>query len=187
MNWLINLHLDTVYGATLARVGLAEQQLGDSERELVTACAQTFLDPLTRFLEHEMKDITRERRSLAAKRLDLDAAKARLKKLKSSPGTKRDLIEQAEREVTEAQVAFDRQTEDTRALLEEITPAQANHLQSLLKFVQAQADHYSRCHQVMQTLLSDLASKQPNFGMSLPLYAVPLDDEVPSNHSNASL
>lgn len=160
----------------------------------MTTCTKSFLDPLNHFLENEMKDIVREKRNLSAKRLDLDAAKAKVKKLKATNNNllRDDLIEQAEKDVTDAQVAFDRQTEDTRALLEEMTPCQANHLQCLLKFVQAQANHYSRCNQVMQTLLSDLASKHPNFGMSLPLYAVPLDDEAtPSNNSqevtNASL
>uniref|UniRef100_A0A0R3RGD8 BAR domain-containing protein n=1 Tax=Elaeophora elaphi TaxID=1147741 RepID=A0A0R3RGD8_9BILA len=73
----------TPYGSALLKVAQAEFKLGAGERDLINSCASNALLPIRRFLEGDMKTIQRERKVLNTKRLDLDAAKSRLRKAKS--------------------------------------------------------------------------------------------------------
>lgn len=56
------------YGSALIKVGQTEQKLGQTEREFTTAAENCFIQPLRRFLEGEMKTITREKGILESKR-----------------------------------------------------------------------------------------------------------------------
>ena len=73
----------TVYGAALVKVGKSQQMLGQTEKEFVQESYRSFIIPFRKFLEEDMKTIVKERKVLETKRLDLDAAKSRLKKAKS--------------------------------------------------------------------------------------------------------
>lgn len=55
-------------GSALLKVGGAEQRLGLLEREFVSNAIQGYLQPMRKFLDTEMKTITRERRLLETKR-----------------------------------------------------------------------------------------------------------------------
>lgn len=70
----------------MIKVGQTEQKLGQTEREFTTAAENSFIQPLRRFLEGEMKTITREKGILESKRLDLDACKNRVRKARSMLG-----------------------------------------------------------------------------------------------------
>uniref|UniRef100_A0A0M3ILG8 BAR domain-containing protein n=1 Tax=Ascaris lumbricoides TaxID=6252 RepID=A0A0M3ILG8_ASCLU len=118
----------TPYGNALLKVAQAEFKLGAGERDFINNCASNTLLPIRRFLEGDMKTIQRERKVLNTKRLDLDAAKSRLRKAKSleaqsnSPNTTFTL-EQAEADLRVAQAEFDKQAEITKLLLEGIQTA----------------------------------------------------------------
>lgn len=73
----------TSYGSALIKVGQAQQKLGQAERDFGRLVHTNFVQPLRRFLEGDMKTILKERRLLENKRLDLDAAKNRLRKAKA--------------------------------------------------------------------------------------------------------
>lgn len=70
----------------MIKTGQTEQKLGQTEREFTTAAENSFIQPLRRFLEGEMKTITREKGILESKRLDLDACKNRVRKARSMLG-----------------------------------------------------------------------------------------------------
>ncbi|XP_051552659.1 endophilin-B2b isoform X1 [Myxocyprinus asiaticus] len=72
----------TPYGSTLITVGEFQRRLGAAEREFLQTSAINFLTPLRNFLEGDWKTISKERRLLENRRLDLDVCKARLKKAK---------------------------------------------------------------------------------------------------------
>ncbi|XP_032395144.1 endophilin-B2b isoform X1 [Etheostoma spectabile] len=74
----------TPYGSTLITVGEYQKRLGGAERELLQTSAATFLTPLRNFLEGDWRTISKERRLLENRRLDLDICKARLKKAKQA-------------------------------------------------------------------------------------------------------
>ncbi|XP_070286597.1 endophilin-B2 isoform X6 [Myotis yumanensis] len=74
----------TPYGKTLIKVSEAEKRLGAAERDFIHAASINFLTPLRNFLEGDWKTISKERRLLQNRRLDLDVCKARLKKAKAA-------------------------------------------------------------------------------------------------------
>ncbi|XP_039928855.1 endophilin-B1 isoform X1 [Hirundo rustica] len=72
----------TAYGNALIKCGETQKRIGAADRELIQTSAINFLTPLRNFIEGDYKTISKERKLLQNKRLDLDAAKTRLKKAK---------------------------------------------------------------------------------------------------------
>uniref|UniRef100_A0A673JHL8 Endophilin-B2-like n=1 Tax=Sinocyclocheilus rhinocerous TaxID=307959 RepID=A0A673JHL8_9TELE len=142
----------TPYGSTLITVGEYQRRLGGAEREFLQTSAINFLTPLRNFLEGDWKTISKERKLLENRRLDLDVCKARLKKAKLA-----EAKAAAEHELRVAQTEFDRQAEVTRLLLEGISSTHVNHLRCLHEFVEAQAAYYTQCHKHMQDLQKELS------------------------------
>ncbi|XP_069093140.1 endophilin-B2 isoform X5 [Pleurodeles waltl] len=143
----------TPYGMTLLKVGETEKRLGGAERDFIHSSSINFLTPLRNFLEGDWRTISKERRILENRRLDLDACKARLKKAKIA-----EAKAAAEHELRVAQTEFDRQAEVTRLLLEGISSTHVNHLRCLHEFVEAQATYYAQCYQYMVDLQKQLGS-----------------------------
>ncbi|XP_017465307.1 PREDICTED: endophilin-B1 isoform X6 [Rhagoletis zephyria] len=159
---------DLPYGQALIKVGQAEQKLGQCERDFIASSGICFTQPLRKFLEGEMKTITKERGILETKRLDLDACKNRVKKARSMLGQQAKdgispevVLEQAERDLRVAQAEFDRQAEITKVLLEGISTSQASHLRHLHAFVETQVRYYKHCIDAMNNLQRDLAKMRP--------------------------
>ncbi|XP_043102083.1 endophilin-B2a isoform X2 [Puntigrus tetrazona] len=172
----------TPYGSTLIKVGDCQRRLGGAEREFLQSSSISFLTPLRNFLEGDWRTISRERRLLENRRLDLDACKARLKKARaaeakaaavpdfqetrprnyvlsaSASALWNEELDKAEHELRVAQTEFDRQAEVTRLLLEGISSTHVNHLRCLCEFVEAQAMYYNQCHKYMLELQRELGS-----------------------------
>uniref|UniRef100_A0A452FUN8 Endophilin-B2 n=1 Tax=Capra hircus TaxID=9925 RepID=A0A452FUN8_CAPHI len=159
----------TPYGKTLIKVAEAEKRLGAAERDFIHTASINFLTPLRNFLEGDWKTISKERRLLQNRRLDLDASKARLKKAKAAEAKatvgvllgrsgRRLLVEArgAEQELRVAQTEFDRQAEVTRLLLEGISSTHVNHLRCLHEFVESQTTYYAQCYRHMLDLQKQL-------------------------------
>nr|XP_030714275.1 endophilin-B2 isoform X5 [Globicephala melas] len=145
----------TPYGKTLIKVAEAEKRLGAAERDFIHMASIGFLTPLRTFLEGDWKTISKERRLLHNRRLDLDACKARLKKAKAA-----EAKATAEQELRVAQTEFDRQAEVTRLLLEGISSTHVNHLRCLHEFVESQTTYYAQCYRHMLDLQKQLGSSQ---------------------------
>ncbi|XP_057611123.1 endophilin-B2 isoform X5 [Chionomys nivalis] len=154
---------DTPYGKTLIKVSEAEKRLGAAERDFIHTASLSFLTPLRNFLEGDWKTISKERRLLQNRRLDLDACKARLKKAKAAEAKAtlwNDEVDKAEQELRVAQTEFDRQAEVTRLLLEGISSTHVNHLRCLHEFVKSQTTYYAQCYRHMLDLQKQLGSSQ---------------------------
>uniref|UniRef100_A0A803XW45 Endophilin-B2 n=1 Tax=Meleagris gallopavo TaxID=9103 RepID=A0A803XW45_MELGA len=174
----------TPYGKTLIKVGETQRRLGAAERDFIHSASINFLTPLRNFLEGDWRTITKERRILQNRRLDLDACKARLKKAKaaeakaaavpdfqetrprnyvlsaSASALWSDEVEKAEHELRLTQTEFDRQAEVTRLLLEGISSTHVNHLRCLHEFVESQTNYYAQCYQYMLDLQKQLGSSK---------------------------
>jgi len=155
----------TPYGAALVRVGQTEQKLGLLEKEYIRAGSEGIISPLQCFLDGEMRNITRERKVLENKRLDLDACKNRVRKARAMLDQQqkegvdpRAVLEQAENELRLSQSEFDRQAEIAKLLMEGLAQSQTNHVRHLKAFVAAQVEYYAQGHQVMQELNRELDS-----------------------------
>ncbi|KAM6117784.1 endophilin-B2 isoform 2-T2 [Phoenicopterus ruber ruber] len=174
----------TPYGKTLIKVGETQRRLGAAERDFMHSASINFLTPLRNFLEGDWRTISKERRILQNRRLDLDACKARLKKAKaaeakaacegdavpdfqetrprnyilsaSASALWSDEVEKAEHELRLTQTEFDRQAEVTRLLLEGISSTHVNHLRCLHEFVESQTNYYAQCYQYMLDLQKQL-------------------------------
>ncbi|XP_074968626.1 endophilin-B2 isoform X2 [Phalacrocorax aristotelis] len=170
----------TPYGKTLIKVGETQRRLGAAERDFIHSASLNFLTPLRNFLEGDWRTISKERRILQNRRLDLDACKARLKKAKaaeakaaavpdfqetrprnyvlsaSASALWSDEVEKAEHELRLTQTEFDRQAEVTRLLLEGISSTHVNHLRCLHEFVESQTNYYAQCYQYMLDLQKQL-------------------------------
>ncbi|KAM6117785.1 endophilin-B2 isoform 3-T3 [Phoenicopterus ruber ruber] len=149
----------TPYGKTLIKVGETQRRLGAAERDFMHSASINFLTPLRNFLEGDWRTISKERRILQNRRLDLDACKARLKKAKAAEAKAAlwsDEVEKAEHELRLTQTEFDRQAEVTRLLLEGISSTHVNHLRCLHEFVESQTNYYAQCYQYMLDLQKQL-------------------------------
>ncbi|XP_043554650.1 endophilin-B1-like isoform X2 [Chiloscyllium plagiosum] len=169
----------TAYGSALIKCGETENRIGAAERELIHSSEVNFLAPLRNFLEGDYRTISKERKLLQNKRLDLDAAKARLKKAKVSEARSAQLnaseaegdnfmlwaeeVTKAEQEMRITQSEFDRQAEITRLLLEGISSTHAHHLRCLHDYVDAQLTYYAQCYQYMVDLQKQLGSFPTTF------------------------
>uniref|UniRef100_A0A8C5AUG2 Endophilin-B1 n=1 Tax=Gadus morhua TaxID=8049 RepID=A0A8C5AUG2_GADMO len=148
----------TAYGNALIKCGETEKQIGGAEREFIQSSAINFLTPFRNFLEGDFKTILKERKLLQVKRLDLDAAKTKLKKARMT-----DARALAEQELRMTQSEFDRQAEITRLLLEGVSSTHAHHLRCLNDFVEAQSTYYAQCYQYMTDLQKQLGSFPSSF------------------------
>ncbi|XP_008824282.1 endophilin-B2 isoform X5 [Nannospalax galili] len=194
----------TPYGKTLIKVSEAEKRLGAAERDFIHTASLSFLTPLRNFLEGDWKTISKERRLLQNRRLDLDACKARLKKAKaaeakattvpdfqetrprnyilsaSASALWNDEVDKAEQELRVAQTEFDRQAEVTRLLLEGISSTHVNHLRCLHEFVKSQTTYYAQCYRHMLDLQKQLGRFPGTFvGTSEPA-SPPLSSTSPT-------
>uniref|UniRef100_A0A3P9I8Q3 SH3-domain GRB2-like endophilin B2b n=1 Tax=Oryzias latipes TaxID=8090 RepID=A0A3P9I8Q3_ORYLA len=163
---------DSPYGSTLITVGEYQKRLGGAEREFLQTSAAAFLSPLRNFLEGDWRTISKEKRLLENRRLDLDICKARLKKAKQA-----EAKAAAEHELRVAQTEFDRQAEVTRLLLEGISSTHLNHLRCLQDFAEAQTTYFSQCHHHMQELQRELHRRIP---LSVTASPGPLSMEPPA-------
>ncbi|KAK7136365.1 hypothetical protein R3I94_014877 [Phoxinus phoxinus] len=178
----------TPYGSTLIKVGDCQRRLGGAQRDFLQTSSISFLTPLRNFLEGDWRTISKERRLLENRRLDLDACKARLKKAKASESKAaaapdfqetrprnyvlsasasalwNEELDKAGHELRVAQTEFDRQAEVTRLLLEGINSTHVNHLRCLCEFVEAQTVYYNQCHKYMQELQRELGSSSGDIG-----------------------
>ncbi|XP_066547959.1 endophilin-B1 [Amia ocellicauda] len=148
----------TAYGNALIKCGETQKEIGSAEREFIQSSAINFLTPFRNFLEGDFKTISKERKLLQNKRLDLDAAKTRLKKARVA-----EARAAAEQELRITQSEFDRQAEITRLLLEGISSTHAHHLRCLNDFVEAQSTYYAQCYQYMVDLQKQLGSFPSTF------------------------
>ncbi|XP_075375582.1 endophilin-B2 isoform X2 [Mycteria americana] len=162
----------TPYGKTLIKVGETQRRLGAAERDFIHSASINFLTPLRNFLEGDWRTISKERRILQNRRLDLDACKARLKKAKAAEAKAAAVPDfqetrprnyvlsasasAAEHELRLTQTEFDRQAEVTRLLLEGISSTHVNHLRCLHEFVESQTNYYAQCYQYMLDLQKQL-------------------------------
>ncbi|XP_048029854.1 endophilin-B1a isoform X2 [Megalobrama amblycephala] len=206
----------TAYGNALIKCGETEKQIGGAEREFIQSSAINFLTPFRNFLEGDFKTILKERKLLQTKRLDLDAAKTKLKKAKMADARAlvilslnilslfsnavqmwAEEVTKAEQDLKMTQSEFDRQAEITRLLLEGISSTHAHHLRCLNDFVEAQMTYYAQCYQYMVDLQKQLGNFPSAFssnnnqstasgGASVSVPILPLSAPLASTTGNAS-
>ncbi|EGD74189.1 hypothetical protein PTSG_06199 [Salpingoeca rosetta] len=139
---------DTQYGAALQRAGEAEVSVGARFTELTRDVQSQFVEPLKQFVQSDLKRAAAERRALNSLRLDLDAAKSRVKK--ASP----EKQQQAEAELMTKQTVFDDKYESVKLILENTDKKNEEHASRLLSLIKSQQRYFEEAAKE----LADLAS-----------------------------
>ncbi|XP_018608691.1 endophilin-B1b isoform X1 [Scleropages formosus] len=70
----------TSYGSALIKCGNMQKKIGGMKKDFIQSSVISFLSPVKSFVKEDFQIILREHRMLQNKRLDLDAAKSKLKR-----------------------------------------------------------------------------------------------------------
>lgn len=153
------------YGSALIKCGQTQLKIGQTEREFAANVERDFIKPLKKFLDEDAKALTREKRVLEVKRLDLDATKSKYKKVRSTDQPHQSSnqpydqvvkeLEEAEGDLRRAQEEFDRQVELVTEICNKIIKSNEQHVKHLSKFVEAQAEYYQQSDKHLNDLLNN--------------------------------
>jgi endophilin-B len=130
------------YGQALLIMGDYENRIGESEHRMMKEAYVKFVKP---FMDAAAKEgaINTERRTLTALRLDLDAAKNRVRAAKTA-----DEMKELEQFVDEAQKKFDEQYELVREMLEERDLENAAMVVHLEDLCSVQVEYFKAAHEL---------------------------------------
>ncbi|CAF1155819.1 unnamed protein product [Rotaria sp. Silwood1] len=157
----------TQYGSALIKCGQFHQKLGLAHKEFIHSVAVSFMQPLKSFLDGEMKSLTKERRTLEMKRLDLDAAKSKKKKSKlTNSSTTMAMADSSDIELRHAQAEFDRQLELTRLMLDGLNNSHNHHLRCLNDLVESELQHHRQSVQILEDLRKQLGITKSTVNLS---------------------
>ena len=126
-------------------------KVGIAEKDFMVYSTDYVIQPLRCSLDEEMKSITKERKILETKRLDLDASRARLKKADTA-----DKMSQCGTDLRQAQEEYNRQYEVTKLLLEGINKTQQKQKTLVQSFVNALGEYHTQCQQYLSQLQTEL-------------------------------
>jgi len=150
------------YSNVLAAVGKAEGEIAQAEQKFINSTKDTVLRPFYSFVDNDAKTIFKEKKALETARLDLDAAKAKLKKVKTL-----EMRDQVEGELQAAQSEFMRQQELLKLLLENVASAQNTQLRAIMEFVNHQTAYLvsaADSAKALQSQVQDLAGELAQSG-----------------------
>eukprot|EP00043_Microstomoeca_roanoka_P017247 m.179671 g.179671 ORF g.179671 m.179671 type:complete len:329 (-) comp16602_c3_seq1:142-1128(-) len=143
---------DSSYANALQRAGEMEVAVGARFTDLTRDIQTHFVAPLKDFIQTDLKHATSERKVLNTLRLDLDAAKAKLKK--AAP----EKQQQAESELMAKQNAFDEKYESVKLILEKADQRNEENAGHLLALLKAQQRYFEDAARDLSELTSALES-----------------------------
>ncbi|XP_063679070.1 endophilin-B2-like isoform X6 [Bolinopsis microptera] len=133
---------NTQIGGSLVEVGDTFIRMGKMEKEYLKDVYDNFFKPFSNHLQVEWTNINTEKRRLDLARLDLDAAKSKVRGARTPEAMQQNeqkaipIPEYLCTQVRESQAAFDRQYEQTKILLTDADRKSAeftNHLEELVR------------------------------------------------------
>ncbi|CAF0922301.1 unnamed protein product [Adineta ricciae] len=179
----------TQYGSTLIKCGQCHQKLGVAHKEFIHSAAAGFMQPLKSFLDGEMRSLTKERRTLEMKRLDLDAARSKQKKAKAmNSNVPMAMADSSDTELRHAQTEFDRQLEITRLLLDGLNNSHNHHLRCLHDLIESELQYHRQTVQILEDLRKQLGvskstSNSSSVATAAAAAAVPPPRATPPLHT----
>ncbi|CAF3672859.1 unnamed protein product [Rotaria sordida] len=158
----------TQYGSALIKCGQFHQKLGIAHKEFIQSVATSFMQPLKSFLDGEMRSLTKERRTLEIKRLDLDAAKSKKKKAKITTSSAIvAMADSSDIELRHTQAEFDRQLEITRLMLDGLNNSHNHHLRCLNDLVESELQYHRQSVQILEDLRKQLGLTKSTMNSSI--------------------
>lgn len=138
-------------GHSLVEVGTTFEKIGMLEREYLSDVYNKFFKPFSNHLQVEWGTIGTEKRRLDLARLDLDAAKSKVRGARTP-----EAMQQNEQKVRECQAAFDRQYEQTKILLTDADRKSAEFTVYLEEFIRSQMDFHDQAHKMLEEAYSKM-------------------------------
>jgi len=135
----------TQVGQTMVEVGGTFERIGMLEREYLSDVYTKFFKPFSNHLQVEWGNVTTEKRRLELARLDLDAAKAKVRTARTP-----EVMQQNEQKVRESQAAFDRQFEQTKILLTDADRKSGEFCHYLEEFIRSQMNFHEQAHKMLE-------------------------------------
>jgi len=135
----------TQVGQCMVEVGGTFERIGMLEREYLSDVYTKFFKPFSNHLQVEWGNVTTEKRRLELARLDLDAAKAKVRTARTP-----EVMQQNEQKVRESQAAFDRQFEQTKILLTDADRKSGEFCHYLEEFIRSQMNYHEQAHKMLE-------------------------------------
>jgi len=142
---------NTQAGQSLVEVGTTFEKIGMLEREYLSDVYTKFFKPFSNHLQVEWGTIATEKRRLDLARLDLDAAKSKVRGARTP-----ETMQQNEQKVRECQAAFDRQYEQTKILLTDADRKSAEFTVYLEEFIRSQMNFHEQAHKMLEEAYSKM-------------------------------
>lgn len=135
----------TQLGQSLLEVGTTFEKVGMLEREYLRDVYNQFFKPFSNHSQVEWSNIATEKRRLDLARLDLDAAKSKVRGARTP-----EAMQQNEQKVRESQAAFDRQYEQTKILLTDADRKSADFSNHLEEFIRSQMNYHEQAFKILE-------------------------------------
>jgi len=132
-------------GQSLLEVGTTFEKVGMLEREYLRDVYNQFFKPFSNHSQVEWGNIATEKRRLDLARLDLDAAKSKVRGARTP-----EAMQQNEQKVRESQAAFDRQYEQTKILLTDADRKSADFSNHLEEFIRSQMNYHEQAFKILE-------------------------------------
>ncbi|KAL5259182.1 hypothetical protein ACHWQZ_G009591 [Mnemiopsis leidyi] len=141
----------TQVGGSLIQLGNTFINMGKMEKEYLRDVYDNFFKPFSNHLQVEWANIATEKRRLDLARLDLDAAKSKVRGARTP-----EAMQQNEQKVRECQAAFDRQYEQTKILLTDADRKSAEFSNHLEEFVRSQINFHENAKKLLEETYANM-------------------------------
>jgi len=142
---------NTAIGGSLVQLGNTFINMGKMEKEYLKDVYENFFKPFSNHLQVEWANINTEKRRLDLARLDLDAAKSKVRGARTP-----EAMQQNEQKVRESQAAFDRQYEQTKILLTDADRKSAEFTNHLEEFVRSQINYHENAKKLLEETYANM-------------------------------
>lgn len=141
----------TQIGGSLIQLGDTFIRMGKMEKEYLKDVYDNFFKPFSNHLQVEWSNINTEKRRLDLARLDLDAAKSKVRGARTP-----EAMQLNEQKVRESQAAFDRQYEQTKILLTDADRKSAEFTNYLEEFVRSQINYHENAKKLLEETYANM-------------------------------
>ncbi|KAI9841731.1 MAG: hypothetical protein M1838_003434 [Thelocarpon superellum] len=138
---------DSEFGSCLINMGRTNERIARLQESYTAKATSTWLESLERSLA-QMKEYQAARKKLESRRLAYDASLSKMQKAK-----KEDF--RVEEELRSQKAKYEESSEDVYRRMQDIKEAEAESVADLGAFLDAELEHYERCHQVLFRLKQD--------------------------------
>lgn len=132
---------DSEFGQCLSSLGRANERIARMQETYVANATSSWLESLERSLV-QMQEYQAARKKLDARRLAYDTSQAKMQKSK-----KEDF--RMEEELRSQKAKYEESNEDVYRRMLDIKEAEADSVQDLTSFLEAELSYYDRCREVL--------------------------------------